>query len=384
MFNSYYGLKIKGKDVKRFFRYLYRIGVSFEKVSFNDDCLYIKVDPTNYKKIKEIKTSYEIKVVRFYGFYRLKHLIIDNIYFIIFFSVGLFLLYFLSNIIFKIEIIHSDPSIRAIVSQDLNKYNIKKYSFIKSYEEISKIKEKMLEEHKDSLEWIEFERVGTKYNIRLEKRIINNLKQEDKVKHIVAKKSGIIKKIFAENGEVIKKVNDYVKEGDIIISGEIFRNGEVVGTVSAEGDVFAEVWYKVKIEMPIHYLERKYTGKKKKILNFKFFDNSFNLFDFDPYSSKETKETVIFSDFFGLIKISFNEESEMIIKDEINTIADEEFFVSIAQSKIKENLKEGEYIISQKKLKTTLNNSTINTEVFFKVYENISVPKYFSLEEDSG
>ena len=44
-------------------------------------------------------------------------------------------------------------------------------------------------------------------------------------------------------------------------------------------------------------------------------------------------------------------------------------------------LSDDEYIISQKKLKTVINNSTIVTEVFFKVYENISSSQYFSIEE---
>ena len=53
----------------------------------------------------------------------------------------------------------------------------------------------------------------------------------------------------------------------------------------------------------------------------------------------------------------------------------------IEKNKIEENLKEDEYIISQKKLKTVINNSTIVTEIFFKVYENISSFSYYSIEE---
>ena len=51
----------------------------------------------------------------------------------------------------------------------------------------------------------------------------------------------------------------------------------------------------------------------------------------------------------------------------------------IARDKIIEQLDTNEYIISQKKLKTTINNSTINVEVFFKVYEDISNYSYYNL-----
>ncbi len=37
-----------------------------------------------------------------------------------------------------------------------------------------KIKNKILEENKDTLEWLEIIRNGTKYTIRVEERIINN------------------------------------------------------------------------------------------------------------------------------------------------------------------------------------------------------------------
>ena len=42
-------------------------------------------------------------------------------------------------------------------------------------------------------------------------------------------------------------------------------------------------------------------------------------------------------------------------------------------------LSENEYIISQKKLKTMVNNSTMIVEVFFKVYENISTYDYYEI-----
>ena len=84
-----------------------------------------------------------------------------------------------------------------------------------------------------------------------------------------------------------------------------------------------------------------------------------------------------FKDFFSLFSIKFNTVYESVLNDkDISSIA-----VSYARDKISNNLRDGEYIISQKKLKTTINNSTISTEIFFKVYENISSSLNFSIEE---
>lgn len=381
MFESYYKLEITGKDVKRFIKMLYKMGIYFEEIYFDNSSCFVKVDLVNYKKISDIKTSYNIKIVGLYGGKKFEVFFKRNFHFFFFSCVGVLLLYFLSNIIFDVEIIHDDKNIREILTKELEKYDIEKYKFVKSYDYIQKVKEEILNNNKEDIEWLEFERVGSTYKVRVDKRVINNIKKEDDLKHIVAKKPGIIMKIVAEKGEVVKKVTDYVKEGDIIISGDIYRNHEVIDHVSAEGAVFAEVWYKVKIEMPINYKEEKLTGRSKNVINVKFLSSSWNLFDFDKYQDKKINENVLFSDFFGLFKISYNEEYEVIIKDEVNNIISEEFSLKIARNKVEENLKDGEYIISQKKLKTVINNSTIVTEVFFKVYENISSYKYYSIEE---
>lgn len=377
MFESFYKIKIEGKDVKRFIKMLYRSGIYFEKISLDRGSAYIKVDKDNYKKLKNIKTSYNIEVIELFGISKFKHLIKTNFIFLIFTVLGIFLLYFLSNIIFDVEVIHNDKYIRDLLYSELDKYNIKKFSFVKKYEYVQKVKNEILNNYKNDIEWLEMERVGTVYKIRVDKRIINNIKQDGQNRHVVAKKNGIIMRIVAEKGEIVKKVYDYVRAGDIIISGDIYKNKEVIGQTSASGDVYAEVWYKVKVEMPISYKEEVLTGRNKRVINISFLDKNINIFDFHRYNNSKKEENTIFSDFFGMFTIKYNKEYEIDVKDEVNNIISEEFAFKMARKKIEDQLKHGEYIISQKKLKTVINNSTIITEVFFKVYENISSYSYF-------
>lgn len=377
MFESFYKIKIEGKDVKRFIRMLYRSGIYFEEISLDRGSAYIKVDKDNYKKLKNIKTSYNIEVIELFGISKFKHLIKTNFLFLFFTVLGIFLLYFLSNIIFDVEVIHNDKYIRDLLYSELDKYNIKKFSFVKKYEYVQKVKNEILNNYKNDIEWLEIERVGTLYNIRVDKRIINNIKQDGQNRHVVAKKNGIIMRIVAEKGEIVKKVYDYVRAGDIIISGDIYKNKEVIGQTSASGDVYAEVWYKVKVEMPISYKEEALTGRSKKVINVSFLDKNINIFDFHRYNNSKKEENTILSDFFGMFTIKYNKEYEINVKDEVNNIISEEFAFKMARKKIEDQLGHGEYIISQKKLKTVINNSTIITEVFFKVYENISSYSYF-------
>ena len=377
MFESFYKIKIEGKDVKRFIRMLYRSGIYFEEISLDHGSAHIKVDKENYKKFNDIKTSYNIEVIELFGISKFNHLIRSNFIFLIFTAFGIFLLYFLSNIIFDVEVIHNDKYIRDLLYSELDKYNIKKYNFVKKYEYVQKVKNEILNNYKNDIEWLEIERVGTVYKIRVDKRIINNIKQDGQNRHVVAKKNGIIMCIVAEKGEIVKKVYDYVRAGDIIISGEIYKNKEVIGQTSASGDVYAEVWYKVKVEMPISYKEEALTGRSKNVINISFLDKNINIFDFHRYNNSKKEGNTILSDFFGMFTIKYNKEYEINVKDEVNNIISEEFAFKMARKKIEDQLGRGEYIISQKKLKTVINNSTIITEVFFKVYENISSYSYF-------
>ena len=377
MIKNYYLISIVGKDVKRFLRYLYKNNIRFISIVILNKKLICKLDEKNYNKIKEIKTSYEINIIKEYGLIHIKKVIKNNIIFIISFIVGLFYLFFLSNIIFKINIIHDDKEIRSIVENELNSLNIKKYSFIKSYDYIQKVKEKIINDNKDKIEWIEIERVGSTYNVRIDKRIKNNLEIKSNNRHIVAKKSGIIKKIIAHDGEVKKKINDYVNKGDIIISGEIHKGEDIKNNVSASGNVYAEVWYKVKVTMPLYYSEKSKTGKSINTLKIKYLNNEYNLFN-KEYSNKISNNNVLFSDFYNMFSINFSKDFELNINDEVNTIASENNAIIIARDKIINTLDTNEYIISQKKLKTIINDSTIKVEVFFKVYEDISSYFYYN------
>ena len=95
MFESFYKIKIEGKDVKRFIRMLYRSGIYFEEISLDHGSAYIKVDKENYKKFNDIKTSYNIEVIELFGISKFNHLIRSNFIFLVFTAFGIFLLYFI-------------------------------------------------------------------------------------------------------------------------------------------------------------------------------------------------------------------------------------------------------------------------------------------------
>ena len=386
MFNSIYEVKIEGKDVKRFIKTLYRRKIELLNIIYNNESVYIKLDKTNYEKLLEIKTIYEITLTKLYGLEKYKYLFKKNMLFIISVGIGFLLLFCLSNIIFEVEIVYQKKEIRSLISKELKRYNLEKYNLVLSFDKQEEIVKNILDNNKDKLEWMEIERVGVKYIIRVEERVINNIPIEGEPRHIVAKKDGIIMHVDASRGEIVKRINDYVKKGDIIISGNINKEEEVKNQVPATGKVYAEVWYEVTVDMPLTYREEYKTGKSKNALTFSFFGNNYSLFDFWPYQEKRIKENIIFKNNILPIKLSLNREEELRVIDEVYTYEEAiDKALLKAREKLLLQLKDDEKILFEKKLKTEQNNSTIIVTVFFKVYENITdYAKVEELKEDSN
>ena len=319
MFTSYYEVKVTGRNVKRFIKQVYKMGVFLHDVKYVEKSVYIKLDRENYFKLLDVKTIYDVELTRLYGLARIKELLLRNYVFVIFIVLGFMLLIFLTRVIQEVEVVHAKKEIRDIVYKELENRGIKKYRFIMNFDKQEQIVKDIIENNKDRIEWLEIERVGVKYIVRVEERIINSKKEETPNRHIVAKKDGIITKIEASRGEIVKKINDYVKKGDIIISGNIMKEEEIKSTTSAEGIVFAEVWYQVDVDMPLYYNEVNKTGKKRKNVVFKFFNKEFSLFDKDEYKSKETNDIFSVGNRLLPISIGYVNEEEVNVVDEVYT-----------------------------------------------------------------
>ena len=378
MFNNYYELKIEGKDVKRFIKQLYNLGIYFEEIKFIDKIVYVKIDSNNYKKLSKVKTIYKIYITNLYGINKIKDIIKKYNIFFICILLGIVLLNILCNITFEIEIDAKNEEIYNLVERQLKVNGIKKYTFMKDFKKRQVIINNILENNKDKLEWLEIERVGTKYIVRVEERIIKTEKDKCSPRNIIAKKTGIIMNITSSKGEVIKTVNDYVKKGDILISGIITKNDEEKNRVCAEGKVYAETWYQVTVEVPYNYKETIYTKEYKKNISFTIFNKRYALFkDYNEFitSEKTLKSNVL------PFKISFENNQKIINIDQIYT--NEELDLKafqLAKEKILTIVKEENNILLEKKLKTTPKNSTIEMVIFFKVKEDITL--YQDIEEN--
>ena len=285
---------------------------------------------------------------------------------------GLIFIWFLTRVIFSVEVIHQDKEIRTLLMSELKKYDIRRYSFKKSYEELEEIEDEILEDNKDRLEWIEIISYGTKYLIRVEERKLNQEEEVFQYQSIVSKKSAVLVQVDAIRGEKVKNVNDYVTKGDTIISGYITLPNNTTVPTMAEGTVYGEVWYRVDVDYPIVYQETNLTGKSKDVYVLKFLNHRISLFNFDDYRSFQSKDKVLVTSNLLGIQLVKEKQYEAEIKDEVYT---EDIARNKAIDYIKEKLmKDNGDIIEIKDVKilsTVSDEDSIEFELFVSAIEDI-------------
>lgn len=374
IFSSSIKIKVTGRNINNFLKRLINNNINIEKViPISHKEIDLIINYQDLDKVLKLKTIYNIKIVRYYGKLRIIKRIKKDIFILSSLLISLLLIYTLSNVIFKVEVIHSNKNIIKLVTKELEDNGIKKYKFVKNYQEIEKIKKKILEKNKDTLEWLEIIREGTKYTIRVEERIINNKPKDNKIYNIVASKNAVIKNIYAESGEKVRSINTYVKKGDIIISSDItLPNNEKISK-TASGKVQGEVWYSINIEYPYQYHEIKYTGNKKKVLVLNLLNKRISFFDFHKYKTFNRNIKYIFNNNITPISLIYEDEYETNIINEVydyNTAREKA--ITKAKEKILEKYPNIKDITNIKIIKEEDKKNKISLNLFVTCLEDIT------------
>ena len=368
--NNKLKIRISGKTKKHFLNEIIKRKINIYNLEEIDNKYEIIIDKKEYDNLLNIKTTNKIKIIERIGLNKYLNFIKNNYIVLIFILLGFLLNILLSNLVLDIDIVHSNKEIKKIIKEDLQEFGIKKYKFKKSYTEKEMIKDRILTKEKDKIEWLEIEEKGTKYIIKVEERKIKN-SVTCTPRHIISNKKAIITKITSESGEILKKVNDYVVPGDILISGIIYNKETAVDKKCAIGKVYGETWYKIKVILDEKYTDYKTSSNYKKGLRIKIFNYEYNFFN--NFSKYKIKEYNIIESKIIPLKISFasyQEVEELIEKNTISNI--DEKALTIAENRIKKELSNDEVVLSKKVLKKNLKNSKIEVEIFISTEENIT------------
>lgn len=374
-------IKTKTRNKNRVLVKFYKNNIPVYDCYFRGEELYLKIDANDLENVQDKITLSTFTYVSDSGIYHLKNVITPlKIFAIVFFII---FVNFFSHVIVSVDVIHSNKEIRDLVRSTLEDYGIKKFTFQKDYEKLQEIKKNITTSYKDKIEWLEIEQVGMKYVVRIEERILNSLENEEKFCHIVASKSGIISSIRSTKGEILVENGKYVQEGERLISGSIFFNEEVKNNVCASGTVLAEVWYTTTIHLPIHYTKETQTGKMRYNLEVETSKGNHKIFKsrLENYETKKIKLFTLFDITFYILK-----EYEVQKEESAYTLdSGLEKSISLADEKMNLKLKNEEWIKSRNVLKKSINDSTIDVELFYVVIEDIAKIEEYVVElEEEG
>lgn len=368
-------------DVNKYYHLLMKlnnIGIDIYDIKKYNDYILIKVNFKDYKRIKKYLVSYDIKIYSRTGLIKIKEFINKYLIFTITSIIGIILLLCVNNMIFKVDIKSNNENIKSLLKEELDSYGLTSMRLKKRHKEVEIIVKKILNNHKDKIKWLEIKYDGLIMVVNVVETIQKNNIENYVNCNIIASKDAKISSLNIYRGIPLKEINDYVMKGDIILSGSIIHNEEIKNTVCADGEIYGEVWYKVKVEVPFVETIKEYTGKNRYNLNVKVNDNVYNIFR-SRIKVKDEEMTNLYK--LNDFEINLVKEKEYIKK--VKNISEKEAYdkgIKRAIEKINLLLDKEEEILEQKVLKKEVNDSTIYLELFIVTKENIGYKQI--IEED--
>ena len=358
-------------NINRFIKKCIQYKIDIAEIDYkNDDELSCTINLKDYKTIKRLNYYSNIKIIKYNGVKGIKVHFKKYIYFYVLILFCFILMDIITSYIIDISVIHENSRIRSLVMKELENHGIKKYTLAYSFEELDKIKNDILKDNPMHLEWMSITRVGMKYIIRVEERIIKDKEEKNKPRNIIASKDALITKVTAISGEPIIRSGDYVKKGDILISGNIYLYDEVKGKVPATGTVYGNVWYESKVKIPKETEVISDTGKKRYNININnkiFLKNKYHLF-----RQENIRELNILGLKIKIYKeVEYKKTTTKLSSKELDKLAENKIKLSFEQK-----LKGNGNIVSQKVLKKIEKNSTIEYRIFVITNEVISEYSY--------
>lgn len=162
--------------------------------------------------------------------------------------------YGLSHIVFEVEIKGEQKESRALIEQTLQTmgYQVPFYS-----SDVNDIKMKLKKTLENEIAWLEIEKMGSRYRISYTPKEFASL-QTLSNDELIAQRDGLIQRFDIEHGNKVKKVNDFVHAGDVLVSNVITNTANENKETYVKGRVFAYTWSDIRVEMDANDLPRSF------------------------------------------------------------------------------------------------------------------------------
>ncbi|WP_410506358.1 sporulation protein YqfD [Haloimpatiens sp. FM7315] len=258
-------LEVQSLNPERFINILWKNGIYAKSIKrTNITTVSMVVYLKDYGKISNIakKTNSKIRILKRRGidFILIRKSKVMSILLgcILFLSI----MYYLSNFIWKINIVTEKYVSPYEIRSQLKEYGVKA-GIKKNYLDVHKLENKILKDN-DNVTWVKARIDGVNLNLEIsENQAPPKIYKEETLSELAANKDGEIVRVYTISGTPVVKEGDMIKKGDLLVKAEQGKEG---GTypVHAIGDIIAKTFYEEELEVPYKIKNRKRTGKKVK------------------------------------------------------------------------------------------------------------------------
>ena len=343
--------------------------------------LYLNIGINDFKRLSSIakKTKCKIKILKKRGIPFLISRYKKRKIFAIFLIIIFCLICLSSKYVWNIEVIVEDNLQIENVEEDLEALGLKKgvlKSKVNTEQIINELRLK-----RDDISWIGIDLKGTNVRVDIVKadkspEIIDNKDYCD----IVAKKSGVITKITAQNGTALFNVGDTVQEGDVLIAG--YMEGKYTDRryVHSLGEVEAKVYYEKTKEIRFNQDIYEETGKKETKFEINFNNKKIKLYNklskFELYETENKEMNLkLFNNLYLPVSITKITNKEQRKEPKKYTLSEAiTLGVNDLSSQI-ENEIEDKNSIKNKDVKTVENEGSVVVTVIYETLESIGENK---------
>ena len=143
-------IRVSGRKIERFIKRLLDNKIYIENLrKIGKDEILVDINLNEYKKVKKIKSIYKIRIIKHKGLKSLSHFITVNKMTIFVILCSFILLFNLSNTIFEVQVIHDNQALKSLILEELAEYGEKVHKRKIDDKKIQKIKEEILNKHKN-------------------------------------------------------------------------------------------------------------------------------------------------------------------------------------------------------------------------------------------
>ena len=115
---NYFWVSIKGKNPKKLLGIFIKQKINMMQIKYNKNEVLVKVSYDDFKRIKSMKTSYKIDIVKTSGEKRIKQLYQKNKVSLLAFVISVFFIIFMSNLILFINIETDNSKLKNVIKKE--------------------------------------------------------------------------------------------------------------------------------------------------------------------------------------------------------------------------------------------------------------------------